>query len=59
MIDLGTILATAGFKSTSKPNGIAIGIWLVVMLIGLILIRPKQVQRLMATQTLANSEKIN
>ncbi|MTB63592.1 CPBP family intramembrane metalloprotease [Streptococcus sp. zg-86] len=59
MIDLGTILATAGVESTSKPNGIAIGIWLVVMLIGLILIRPKQVQRLMATQTLANSEKIN
>lgn len=47
MIDFASMLATAGVDSTSKPTLIPILIWLSVIIIALILIRPKQIQRLM------------
>ncbi|MGT2965571.1 hypothetical protein [Streptococcus acidominimus] len=47
MIDFASILATAGVSSTSKPTLIPILVWLFVMLVGFILIRPKQIQRMM------------
>ncbi|WP_242236797.1 CPBP family intramembrane glutamic endopeptidase [Streptococcus acidominimus] len=47
MIDFASILATTGVSSISKPTLIPILVWLFVMLVGFILIRPKQIQRMM------------
>ncbi|MGT2950904.1 hypothetical protein BU202_06375 [Streptococcus cuniculi] len=50
MIDFAAILATAGTDSTSKPRLVPFLIWLFVTVIAFILIRPKQIQRLIDKQ---------